>query len=296
MKDVQIDFGRVMTAMVTPFDEKGEINFPMAEKLARYLADNGSDSIVVAGTTGESPTLTKEEKLQLFKTVKGAVGDQVKVIAGTGSYDTRESIALSQRAQECGVDGVMVVAPYYNKPSQEGLYQHFKAIADSIDLPIMLYNIPGRTSVNMLPALVCRLAQIPNIVAIKEAAGNLDQVAGLKRDLPADFIVYCGDDSLTLPMLAVGAHGVVSVASHIVGNQLQEMVNAFLQGNIGRARELHLKLFPLFKNLFITSNPVPVKAALTMKGLQVGGVRMPLVAATEEELAVVKQTIELVEA
>lgn len=282
--------------MVTPFDDKGEINFPMAEKLARHLADNGSDSLVIAGTTGESPTLSKEEKIQLFRIVKGAVGDRVKVIAGTGSYDTRESISLSQAAQECGVDGVMLVVPYYNKPSQEGLYQHFKAIAESIDLPIMLYNIPGRTCVNMLPALTCRLAQIPNVVAIKEAAGNLDQVAELKRTLPADFIVYCGDDSLTLPMLAIGGHGVVSVASHLVGNQLQELVKEFLQGNVSRARELHLNLFPLFKKLFITSNPVPVKAALELKGFQVGGVRMPLVAITEEELAVVKQTLELVEA
>lgn len=293
---MKIEFGRVITAMVTPFDEKGAVNLSMVEELARYLADNGSDAIVVSGTTGESPTLSKEEKLQLFKTVQSTVGDRVKVIAGTGSYDTKETVELSKAAQECGVDGVMLVAPYYNKPSQEGLYQHFKVVAESITLPVMLYNIPGRSSVNMSPALIARLAQIENIVALKEAAGNLDQVAELKRCLPEDFAIYCGDDSLTLPILAVGGDGVVSVASHIVGKQLQEMIKEYTAGNVVNAREIHLKLFPLFKNLFITSNPVPVKVALKFKGLNVGGVRLPLVEATDDEIAIVQKTLDLIEA
>lgn len=285
------DFGRVLTAMITPFDKDMAVNYDMARKLARYLADTGSDGLVVAGTTGESPTLSKEEKLELFRVVVEEVGGRVTVLAGTGSYDTAGSVALTQAAEKVGVDGVMLVCPYYNKPSQEGLYQHFKTVAKSTHLPVLLYNIPGRTGVNMLPATVARLAEVENIVAIKEAAGSMDQVSELRRLLPDGFAIYSGDDSLTLPMLSLGAKGVVSVASHIVGQRIKEMINAFMAGNVTLATQIHLELYPVFKGLFITSNPVPVKAALNMLGHQVGPPRLPLVEATAAERESIKKML-----
>ncbi|MGQ9512429.1 4-hydroxy-tetrahydrodipicolinate synthase [Thermodesulfitimonas sp.] len=278
------DFGRVLTAMVTPFDKDGSLNLAQAKKLARYLVENGSDGLVVAGTTGESPTLTKEEKIALFEAVVEEVGGKATVIAGTGSYSTADSIALTRAAEKAGADGVMLVAPYYNKPSQEGLYRHFRAVAESTSLPVMLYNIPGRTAVNVLPATVARLAKdVPNIKAIKEASGNLDQVSELRRVLPDDFAIYSGDDALTLPVLAVGGKGVVSVVAHIAGKRLQEMINAYASGNVTLAAKIHKELFPLIKGMFITTNPVPVKAALNLLGMNVGAPRLPLVEATAEE-------------
>lgn len=278
------DFGRVLTAMVTPFDKDGSLNLAQAKKLARYLVENGSDGLVVAGTTGESPTLTKEEKIALFEAVVEEVGGKATVIAGTGSYSTADSIALTRAAEKAGADGVMLVAPYYNKPSQEGLYRHFRAVAESTSLPVMLYNIPGRTAVNVLPATVARLAKdVPNIKAIKEASGSLDQVSELRRVLPDDFAIYSGDDALTLPVLAVGGKGVVSVVAHIAGKRLQEMINAYASGNVTLAAKIHKELFPLIKGMFITTNPVPVKAALNLLGLNVGTPRLPLVEATAEE-------------
>jgi 4-hydroxy-tetrahydrodipicolinate synthase len=277
------DFGRVLTAMVTPFDKNRELNLPMAKKLARHLVDTGSDGLVVSGTTGEAPTLSKAEKLELFRTVVDEVGGRAAVVAGTGSYSTTDSIALTQAAEKLGVDGVMLVCPYYNKPSQEGLYQHFKAVAESTNLPVMVYNIPGRTAVNLLPQTCARLAEVKNVVAVKEAGGNMDQATELRRVLPDYFHLYSGDDSMTLPLLAVGGKGVVSVAAHLVGKKIQEMINAFTSGNITLAAKLHGSLFPLIKGLFMTTNPVPVKAALAMVGLNVGPPRLPLVEATEQE-------------
>ena len=285
------DFGRVLTAVVTPFDKDLAVNYEQAGKLARHLAEAGSDGLVVAGTTGESPTLSKEEKIELFRVIVEEVGGQATVLAGTGSYDTAGSVALTQAAEKVGVDGVMLVAPYYNKPSQEGLYQHFKTIAKSTNLPVLLYNIPGRTGVNMLPATVARLAEIENIVAIKEAAGSMDQVSELRRLLPDHFAIYSGDDSLTLPMLSLGAKGVVSVASHVVGPRIKEMVNAFMAGNVTLATQIHLQLYPVFKGLFITTNPVPVKAALNMLGFQAGPPRLPLVEATAAEKESIKKVL-----
>ncbi|MEW5898812.1 MAG: 4-hydroxy-tetrahydrodipicolinate synthase [Bacillota bacterium] len=285
------DFGRVLTAVVTPFDKDMAVNYDQARKLARHLAESGSDGLVVAGTTGESPTLSREEKIELFRVIVEEVGGQATVLAGTGSYDTAGSVALTQAAEKVGVDGVMLVAPYYNKPSQEGLYQHFKTIAKSTNLPVLLYNIPGRTGVNMLPATVARLAEIENIVAIKEAAGSMDQVSELRRLLPDHFAIYSGDDSLTLPMLSLGAKGVVSVASHVVGPRIKEMVNAFMAGNVTLATQIHLQLYPIFKGLFITTNPVPVKAALNMLGFQVGPPRLPLVEATPAEKESIKKVL-----
>ncbi|HEY9762039.1 MAG TPA: 4-hydroxy-tetrahydrodipicolinate synthase [Trichocoleus sp.] len=270
-------FGRVLTAMVTPFTEDGAVDYAVAEKLAAHLVDHGSDALVVCGTTGESPTLTWDEEYQLFKTVKQAVAGKAKIVAGTGSNSTQEAIEATRKASHLGLDGSLQVVPYYNKPPQEGLYEHFRAIAEAIpDLPLMLYNIPGRTGQNLAVETVARLAQIPNIIAIKEASGSLDHASHIRRETPEDFCIYSGDDSLTLPLLAVGGTGVVSVASHLVGDHLQQMIQHFEAGQVKAATQIHLKLLPLFKALFLTTNPIPLKAALTLQGWQVGTVRLPL--------------------
>lgn len=270
-------FGQVLTAMITPFTEDGAVNYAVAEQLAAHLVDHGSDALVVCGTTGESPTLSWDEEYQLFKTIQQAVAGRAKVVAGTGSNSTLEAIEATRKASHLGLDGSLQVVPYYNKPPQEGLYQHFRAIAQAVpDLPLMLYNIPGRTGQNLAVETVARLAEISNIMAIKEASGNLEQVSQVRRATPEAFTIYSGDDALTLPMLAVGATGVVSVASHLVGDQIQQMIRAFEAGQVKAAAEIHLKLTPLFKALFVTTNPIPVKAALALKGWQVGSVRLPL--------------------
>jgi 4-hydroxy-tetrahydrodipicolinate synthase len=270
-------FGRIVTAMITPFDAEGEVDYMVTEKLANHLVDRGSDGLVVCGTTGESPTLTWDEEFKLFQVIKDAVSGRAKVLAGTGSNSTQEAIEATQKAADLGVDGALLVVPYYNKPPQEGLYEHFKAIAVAVpDLPIMLYNIPGRTGQNMLPETVARLAELSNIMAIKEASGNLDQASQIRRMTPPDFEIYSGDDSLTLPLLSVGGSGVVSVASHLVGDLMQRMVTAFFQGQMQVATDIHLKLEPLFKVLFATTNPIPIKAALRLQGWAVGETRLPL--------------------
>jgi 4-hydroxy-tetrahydrodipicolinate synthase len=277
--------------MVTPFTEDGAVNYAVAEKLAAHLVDHGSDALVVCGTTGESPTLTWDEEYQLFKTVQQAVAGRAKVVAGTGSNSTREAIEATRKASHLGLDGTLQVVPYYNKPPQEGLYQHFSAIAKAVpDLPMMLYNIPGRTGQNLAVDTVVKLAQIPNIVAIKEASGSLDHASHIRAATPEDFSLYSGDDSLTLPLMAVGGAGVVSVASHLVGDQIQTMIQAFESGQVKQATQIHLKLMPLFKALFVTTNPIPLKAALSLQGWSVGNVRAPLCAASAE----VKQTLEQV--
>ncbi|MBT2699865.1 4-hydroxy-tetrahydrodipicolinate synthase [Bacillus sp. ISL-40] len=278
-----MNFGQVLTAMVTPFDQNGEVDFNATRTLVDYLIENGTDGIVVAGTTGESPTLTTEEKVALFKFVVDAVNGRVPVIAGTGSNNTRASISLTKLAEETGVDGIMLVAPYYNKPSQEGMYQHFKAIAESTPLPIMLYNIPGRSVVNLSVETIVRLSQIQNIVALKEASGNLDAMAEIISQAPSDFTLYSGDDGLALPVLAIGGAGVVSVASHVIGNEIQEMINHFKNGNVQDAASAHRRLLPIMKALFAAPNPAPVKAALNMNGVNVGGLRLPLLPLTTEE-------------
>lgn len=277
--------------MVTPFTEDGAVDYAIAEKLADYLVNNGSDALVVCGTTGESPTLTWSEEYELFRVIQQAVAGKAKVIAGTGSNSTQEAIEATQKAAKLGVDGSLQVVPYYNKPPQSGMYNHFKAIAESIpDLPMVLYNIPGRTGQNLLPETVIQLSEIANVVAIKEASGNLDQVSQIRRSTPDDFAIYAGDDSLTLPLLAVGGHGVISVASHLAGTKIQSMIQAFFAGNIQAAIQTHLALFPLFKALFLTTNPIPVKAALQIQGWQVGSTRSPLADAPPEVI----QTLKLV--
>ena len=276
-------FGHVITAMATPFDREERLDYKRATELARWLVDHGSESLVIAGTTGESPTLSDEEKVELFRTVKQAVGGRAKVIAGTGTYDTAHSIHLSKQAEKAGADGLLLVNPYYNRPSQDGLYAHFRKVAESTSLPVVLYNIPGRTGVNCLPETVARLAGVPTIVAIKEATGSLDQASDVRQRTPPEFLIYSGDDSLTLPMLAVGGYGVVSVASHLVGTQIGQMIRAFFGGDVRTALQVHLKLWSLFKVLFITTNPVPLKAALRLAGFDVGTPRLPLVEATPKE-------------
>lgn len=286
-----VDFGRVLTAMITPFKEDGSVNYDMAAKLAAYLANNGTDTLVVCGTTGESPTLTWEEEYQLFSVVLEAVAQKAKVIVGCGSNSTKEAIAATQKAAKIDIHGTLQVVPYYNKPPQAGLYQHFQAVAQaSPDLPLLLYNVPGRTGQNLQPETVARLAEVKNIVGIKESTGNIDQVSQIRRLTPKEFQIYSGDDYMTLPLLAIGAKGVVSVASHLVGSKLQQMIQAFSSGQVQVATEIHLQLFPLFKALFATTSPIPVKQALKLQGWEVGSTRLPLWEADTE----VSQNLETV--
>lgn len=278
-----MNFGQVVTAMVTPFDAQGDIDFQATKKLVEHLIANGTDALVVAGTTGESPTLSTDEKIELFKFTVKTVAGRIPVIAGTGSNDTRSSISLTRAAEEIGVDGIMLVTPYYNKPSQEGMFQHFQAIAVSTRLPVMLYNIPGRSVVNLSPETTVRLSAIDNIVAIKEASGNLDSAAEIIENTPAGFAVYSGDDGLTLPLLSIGGYGIVSVAAHIIGNDMQEMITLFKGGNVQEAAAMHRKLLPVMNALFAAPNPVPVKTALNLSGVGVGGVRLPMIPLNEQE-------------
>lgn len=286
-----MNFGQVLTAMVTPFDQNGEIDFNAIRSLINYLISNGTDGLVVSGTTGESPTLSAEEKVALFQFVVEVAAGRVPVIAGTGSNNTRASISLTKLAEKSGVDGILLVTPYYNKPSQEGLYQHFKAIAESTSLPVMLYNVPGRTVTNLAAETVVRLSDVPNIVAVKEASGNMDAIAEIIEKTPSNFSLYSGDDALTLPILAIGGTGIISVASHIVGNEIQNMVRSFKNGDLQAAAAAHRKLLPLMKALFTQPSPAPVKAALNLKGIKVGGVRLPLVPLTIKETSVLEEIL-----
>ncbi|MDF0725130.1 4-hydroxy-tetrahydrodipicolinate synthase [Cytobacillus sp. S13-E01] len=278
-----INFGKIATAMVTPFDKKGNIDFVKTTQLVNHLIHNGSDSLVIAGTTGESPTLSSEEKVALFRHVVQVVDGRVPVIAGTGSNNTYASVELTKKAKEAGVDAVMIVAPYYNKPNQAGLYQHFKVIAESTNLPVMVYNIPGRSVVTISVETIVKLSKIPNIVAVKEASGNLDAMTEIIAQTAEDFMLYSGDDGLTLPVLSIGGNGVVSVASHILGNEMQKMIWNFEEGNTATAARIHQSILPLIKGLFTAPSPTPVKTALQLKGLDVGSVRLPLVPLTEQE-------------
>ncbi|MBN6185771.1 4-hydroxy-tetrahydrodipicolinate synthase [Aneurinibacillus sp. BA2021] len=279
-----IDFGRLLTAMVTPFDAQLNVDKKKTENLIEHLITTGTTALVVAGTTGESPTLSGEEKVALYRHVSEVVAGRIPVIAGTGSNNTAASIEMTKKAAEAGVDGIMLVVPYYNKPSQEGLYQHFKTIAQSTKLPVMLYNIPGRSVINMKAETTIRLANdVENIVAIKEAGSDLGQMSRIIEQTGDDFALYSGDDGMTLPCMSVGGKGIVSVASHVIGREMTDMIAAFTAGDITRASALHRRLLPVFEGLFITANPTPVKAALAHKGIDVGGVRLPLVALTEQE-------------
>ncbi len=282
---LRYDAGEIITAMVTPMDKDRKVDYNQAEVLAKHLADNGSDALLVAGTTGESPTLTFDEEFELLNAVRAIVGKSCKIVMGTGSNCTDTAVKASKKAASAGADALLSVVPYYNKPSQKGMYEHFSTIAKAVkDTPIILYNIPGRTGVNMQPDTVARLANdFDNIVAVKQSYGDLDVVTELKEKLPSDFAIYSGDDSLTLPMLSVGAYGVISVASHVVGKEVKALVRAFKEGRNEDALKIHLKLAPLFKKLFMAPNPVPVKYALSKVDIISDYVRRPLVELDEDE-------------
>jgi len=289
-----VELGRLITAMITPFNDDMSVNYEEAKRLASHVVETGSDGVLVAGTTGESPTLTDEEKINLFRAVKEAVGDRAKVIAGTGNYCTRESIELTRRAEEVGVDAILLVCPYYNRPSQEGLYRHFRSVAEATSLPVILYNIPSRTGRNIEPETVIRLANdVPNIVGIKEASGDMKQVARIYAGVPERFAIWSGNDEDTIHILTLGGVGVISVASHIVGSDLKRMIESFLSGDVATAREIHLNLMPLIRALFppTSSNPSPIKAALNMLGFKAGPPRLPLVEVTEKEAEEIKRQL-----
>ncbi|MFD1361375.1 4-hydroxy-tetrahydrodipicolinate synthase [Lentibacillus salinarum] len=278
-----MNFGQVLTAMVTPFDHHGDIDFDATRTLVNDLIANGSDGLVVAGTTGESPTLTDTEKLDLFRFTAQVADGRVPVIAGTGSNNTRASIELTKQAAQTGVDAIMLTTPYYNKPSQEGLYQHYRAVAQATSLPVMLYNIPGRSAVGIAPETIIRLAEISNIVSVKEASANLDAMTKIISKTPDDFTLYSGDDNLTLPVLAIGGTGIVSVSAHVIGNDIQEMVQSFTSGNVQRAAAIHQEILPVMKAMFAQPSPAPVKAALNMTGISVGDVRLPMLPLSSDE-------------
>ena len=286
------EIGRLLTAMVTPFDEKGDVDFEQAKKLAHALLDSGSDGIVLSGTTGESPTLTTDEKMHLFSEVKQSVGDKGVVIAGTGTYSTAESIELSQEAEKQGVDGLLLVVPYYNKPPQEGMYQHFKAIAGKTNLPCIVYNIMGRTGVNMTDETTIRLSQIDNIVGTKEASGDMNQIARIIQGASPDFKVWSGDDNQTFLIMSIGGYGVVSVVAHLVGNQIKHMMGLLLEGDVEGAAAEHRRLLPIFLGMFTESNPIPVKYAVDHLGLKVGAPRLPLVPPSGKAAAQIEKLLD----
>lgn len=285
------NIGRLLTAMVTPFDDKGAVDYEQARKLALALIDSGSEGLVVVGTTGESPTLTLEEELRLFSEVKSAVGSRGAVVAGTGSNSTSEAVHTTKEAEKLGVDACLLVVPYYNKPTQEGLYQHFKTIAESTSLPCIIYNVPSRTVTSLSVETIVRLSRIDNIIGVKEASGNMDQVSHTVNNVRPDFRVWSGNDTDTLYILALGGYGVISVASHLVGKQISEMIYSFLDGKTGRAAEIHRHLLPLVNALFVIANPMPVKYAVNQVGFRVGKPRLPLIEADEKTAALINDIL-----
>lgn len=286
--DLMAQFGRVITAMVTPFDNRGKVDYRQARKLALALLDSGSDGLVVAGTTGECPTLTDEEQIRLFAEVKEAVGDRGTLIAGTGSNSTHEAIEMTAEAEKLGYDAALLVVPYYNKPTQEGLYRHFKAVADNTSLPLILYNVPSRTVTNLAAETMIRLSKVKNIAGVKEASGNLEQVANIIENTDKDFIVYSGNDGDTFPIVAMGGYGVIGVITHLVGKQVNQMVKNLLAGKMERAAQIHHRLLPLVNAMFIVSNPIPIKYALNHIGFRTGKPRLPLVEADEKSAAAIE--------
>jgi 4-hydroxy-tetrahydrodipicolinate synthase len=283
--------GRLITAMVTPFNAKGAVDYKQAQKLAKALIDSGSDGLLVTGTTGERPTLTDREQLDLFTAVREATGKKGTIVAGTGGNCTRESIAMTKEAEKRGVNAVLLVVPYYNKPTQEGMYQHFKAIAGSTTLPCILYNVPGRTVTSIAVDTVIRLSKIDNIIGIKEASGNLEQSAKIIAGTGKDFLVWSGNDGDTFPIMSMGGYGVISVASHLVGLQMKNMMNLLIKGEVARAAEIHLRLIPLVNALFVVSNPIPVKYALNHVGFRVGKPRLPLTEPDEKSAKLIVEAL-----
>ncbi len=286
------ELGRVITAMITPFDDEGQVDYEESALLAKALVGSGSEGLVVTGTTGESPTLTPEERLGLYRAVKAAVGDSAAVIAGTGTNNTAESIANSRDAERAGADAVLLVVPSYNKPPQEGLYQHFRAVAEAVSIPCILYNVPGRTSLNMSAETTIRLSEIDNVVGVKEAGGDLGQITRIIKSARGDFRVWSGNDDETFYIVAAGGYGVVSVASHLVGGQIKGMIGMLLEGDIEAAAAEHRRLLELNKVIFTVSNPIPIKHAVARRGYRVGRPRLPLVSLTREEAARIEEVVD----
>jgi 4-hydroxy-tetrahydrodipicolinate synthase len=283
------EIGRLLTAMLTPFKADGAVDYEAAEKLAVLLTADGSDGVVVSGTTGESPTLNDDEKIELVKAIKKAIPGKT-VVAGTGSNDTHHSVRLSEQAMKAGADALLAVVPYYNKPPQEGMYQHFKAISEVG--PTIMYNIQGRTAINMTAATTLRCAELPGIIGVKEASGDLDQIGLVCAGKPADFLVWSGDDSWTLPLLAAGGHGVICVVSHIAGRSMKKMIDAYAKGDNEAARKIHLGLLPVIRALMTTAaNPVPIKSVLNAMGFPAGPFRLPLIPLSKEQLETVMLTV-----
>jgi len=281
----------LLTAVVTPFDEEGKVDYEQAKRLALALLNSGSDGLVVVGTTGESPTVSQEEKLRLFREVKSAVGGKGTVIANTGNYDTAESLELTKEAEQIGVDACLLVVPYYNKPTQDGLYQHFKTIAQGTNLPCIIYNVPSRTITNLSAETLIRLSHIDNIIGVKEASSDLGQISRIISNAREDFLVWSGNDSDTLPILILSGYGVISVASHLVGNQIKEMIGSAIEGRMNEAASIHRRLLPLVNALFVVSNPIPVKYALNYIGFNVGKPRLPLTEPDEKSTAFIRDTL-----
>jgi len=283
--------GRLLTAMVTPFDSQGKVDYQQARNLAQALLNSGSDGLVLSGTTGEAPTLNFEEKLRLFTEVKSAIANRGTIVAGTGTYNTRESQELTKEAEKVGVDACILVVPYYNRPTQQGLFEHFNAIAQATTLPCILYNVPSRTVANLAADTVIKLSQIDNIIGVKEASGNLRQIAEIIQGAKGDFLVYSGNDSDTLPILTLGGYGAVSIASHLVGIQIKDMMEKFLNGETQEAASIHRRLLPLINALFVVTNPMPVKYALNYLGFPVGKPRLPLIEPDEKSAEIVRAAL-----
>lgn len=285
-------FGSVITAMVTPFRDDLSLDLDRAQEVAAWLLDRGSDGLVVAGTTGESPTLSDREKVDLWRATVQAAEGKGQIIAGSGTYDTAHSVHLTEEAEKAGCDGVLVVSPYYNKPPQEGLYRHFTTVAGATGLPVILYNIPGRTSVRIAHETLLRLAEVDNIIGVKDATGDLAGTTELIAEAPAEFEVISGEDLLTFHLVCLGGTGVISVTSHVAGERMRQMIDMVESGDVAGARKIHHELIPLYKGLFITTSPIPVKAAMALAGQPVGPPRLPLIPATEEEIARIKKAME----
>jgi 4-hydroxy-tetrahydrodipicolinate synthase len=291
VEDEMKKFGRLLTAMVTPFDSKGKVDFAQAKKLAKALLASGSDGLVVSGTTGESPTLTAVEKLRLFEEIKSVVSSKVTIVAGTGNYNTQESIELTKEAEKTGVDACLLTVPYYNKPNQEGLYEHFKAIAKATKLPCIIYNVPSRTITNMTADTTIKLSKIDNIVGVKEASADFSQISRIIDGVDKDFIIYSGNDADTFPILGLGGYGVIGVITHLVGKQYKKMMDDFAAGKIEEAARLHRHFIPLVNTMFMIGSPMPIKYALNYVGFRVGKPRLPLVEPDEKTRAAIEQTL-----
>lgn len=284
--------GRVLTAMITPFTADGAVDFDGALKLAKYLLANGSDGLIVCGTTGESPTIDNEDKLKLFKLIASECGQQGTIVANTGSNNTARSVEFTAAASKTGVHAVMAVVPYYNKPNQEGCYLHFKAIAEATDLPVIVYNVPGRTGGSITPETIARLNKVaPNICAVKEASGDISVAQRIYHLLPEGFMIYSGDDALTLPMVAIGGLGIISVAAHVVGREMNDMLKAYEAGDVAMAKDINEQLQPVFKAMFVTTNPIPVKYAVRQLGLPAGPYRLPMCEPNDKEKSVIDEAI-----